>query len=299
MKIAISGISGFTGSELKTYFFEKGWDVIEIPRKLVSESSSVQALSELISDVNVVINLRGAPIIKRHTRTYKRILWESRIHSTKAIVRAMEQNSKKPELFISASATGIYKAGKKHDEYQHETDPGFLGQLCTAWEKEALHAESLGIRTCVLRLGIVLGKEGGVINKLFPLFNAGLGAVILPARAPFPWIHIGDFLEICQHLILCNQCSGVYNLSADASTTQKDFAKAFAATLKRPLLFVLPPVLLRILFGKGADIITKTAEVRSLRLGESGYHLMYSNIRSALSEIFGKNQYEKNLSGKS
>jgi uncharacterized protein len=287
MKIAISGISGFIGTELKAFFEASGNEVIGVPRKLVIDDKAVEELTQLLTGVHVVINLSGAPIIKRHTSRYRKILWNSRIKLTGNIVKAMINAPIKPHLFISASAVGIYKPGVKHDEYKFEAESGFLGKLVSSWEEQAFIAQSSGIRTCVLRFGVVLGRKGGVVKKLFPLFRSGLGAVILPSSSPFQWVHIEDVKGVCQHIIQYAECKGIYNLSANENTTQKTFARAFATALKRPLLFVVPVFFLKILYGNGAHILTNSPQVESVRLREDGYELKHTDIKEAMEHIFG------------
>jgi len=290
MNIAIAGISGFTGSELKKTSEKASWKVTAIPRALTSDKSRIQELTEIVTDADVIINLSGAPIIKRHTNKYRQILWESRIVTTQSLVRAIELSAKKPELLISLSATGIYKAGHSHDEFNYVYDDGFLGTLCMSWENEAMRAETHHVRTVILRTGIILGEKGGIIKKLSSIFKLGLGAVILPPGSPFPWVHISDFTEICMHMIRQTECRGVYNLSANENTTQRDFAKAFAKALKKPLLFIVPGFFLKIMFGKGADIITRNASVKTERLREANYEFLFTDIQSAMKDILTSKQ---------
>ena len=287
MIIAITGISGFTGQELSKVLASKGHTIVPIARKLTDDIQETEKLASIISEVDIIINLRGAPMIRRHTKKYRQILHTSRIETTRNLVSAIEIASKKPELLISASATGIYEAEKSHNEYQCSYDPGFLGQLCTEWENAALKSKQYGTRCVIVRFGIILGKNGGIVKKLLPIFRSGLGAVILPSSASFPWVHIGDVTGFISQIIEDPNCQGVFNLSADAYTTQKDFAKAFAQALKKPLLFAIPQCMLKIIFGKGAAIITQTAQINSVRLKEAAYELQFTNIYSALKDILG------------
>jgi uncharacterized protein len=286
MIIAIAGISGFTGSELKRFFENLSYKVIGIPRSLTMDSEKSGELATILSRADVVINLSGAPILRRHTRKNRQLLWESRIYTTRHLVNAMKICSLTPQLFISASATGIYKAGQLHDEFENEIDNSFLGQLCVQWEHEANKANELNIRTVNLRSGIILGKNGGVAKKLYPLFKAGLGAVILPSDSAFPWIHISDFTEICHFFVQQTNSAGAYNLISNQKTTQKDFAKAFAHALKRPLFFAVPSLMLRIVFGKGADILNKNPFVHPKRLSDEGYTFQFSDIQEAMKDLF-------------
>jgi uncharacterized protein (TIGR01777 family) len=198
-------------------------------------------------------------------------------------------------MFISASAVGLYKPGLKHDEFSFVRDTGFLGQLCTEWEQEAEKTSGLNIRTVILRSGIILGKEGGVVKRLIPLFRMGLGATILPASSAFPWIHITDFCEICDHFIHNQTSQGAYNIVANTLTTQKEFAKALARSVKRPLFMVLPGFLLKLFFGKGAEIITHTPFVVPERLNRENFVYKYKSISDALNDI--ASQYQRKNQG--
>jgi uncharacterized protein len=288
MKIAIAGISGFIGNRIKTTFENKSWQVVDIPRNFTSKPENMELLTTLLEEVDVVINLRGAPIIKRHTQSYKKILWESRINTTNLLVEAMQKTKSKPKVFISTSAIGIYKPNSQtHTEQTYTVNNDFIGDLCVEWEKQANKAQEIGVRTVVVRLGVVLGKDGGVVKKLSSLFKLGLGATILPAHKPFPWIHIEDVCDSVSHFIENAHSSGVYNLCANPNTNQKHFARAFAKAVKRPLLFVVPAFALKILYGKGAEIITNNPKVESVRLAQTGYNLTYNSIDEALGQIFG------------
>ncbi len=287
-KLAISGISGFTGRNLHRHFQEKEWEVIGIPRRLTQDEAHISELAEVLAGYEVIINLSGSPIIARHSEKNKRIIWKSRIDTTRLLVRAIEMISPRPAVFLSASAVGIYKAGTKNDEFSHVQDEGFIGQLCAKWENEALKASVYDVRTIILRSGIILGKDGGIVKRLLPFFRKGLGATILPASSPFPWIHIRDFCDICEHFIHNQESQGIYNIVANARNTQKDFAKAFAKATGKPLFLVMPGRILKLFLGGGADIVMNTPEVIPARLLSEKYNYKYSTILDALENITRK-----------
>jgi uncharacterized protein len=282
MQIAISGSSGFLGSALKKCFQHKGWNVIEIPRFMVNGNQQFNELGSLIEKADVVINLRGASISGRWTKKYMREIYESRIVTTQVLVNSLLSLGRKDVLFISASATGIYQSGMVHSETSVTFSNQFLGKVCKDWEKEAMRAFEHGIRTVIFRSGVIIGNEGGVVKKLSPLFKAGLGAVILPSSGAFPWVHISDWCNACLHVIQNQRSAGIYNVSASHTTTQKDFAKALAKSMKRPLFFVLPGFLLRIFLGRGANALNSNPAVVSERLPEEGFQFRYVNIFDAL-----------------
>lgn len=285
MKIAISGINGFIGSHLKQVFESDHHSVIAVPRELASNKDKISELSHLLSGCDVLINLSGAPLIHQWTTQYKQTIYNSRILITANLVGAMKLAPKPLALFISTSAVGIYEAGKQHNEYQNTIDKGFLGKLCVDWENEALIAGQTGCRVVIMRLSVVLGRKGGVVKKLYALFKSGLGAVILPSRSAFPFVHIDDLTFIIKQFIENRQMQGVYNVTTDITTTQKTFARAFAHALRKPLFLAVPGCMLRLLYGKGARIIINNPFVESKRLKEDGYVFKYQNIHDAMIDI--------------
>ncbi len=282
MNIVISGISGFIGSSLKNHFLSLGWTVQDIPRQYLYDDTFVPQLVELLISSDIVINLRGASVAGRWTSSYMQKIYDSRIRGTQALVKAMKETGRSDIVFISASAVGIYEAGLIHDETSTYLSKGFLGKVCIDWEREALAAETSGIRTLIFRSGVVLGSTGGVVKKLKPLFRMGLGAVILPASDPFPWIHIDDWIQAVIHGIHTVESRGIYNLSASETTSQRDFAMAFARSVKRPLLFVLPKFMLRMILGRGAEFLNNNPFVIPARLRAEGFQFRYKDIHTAL-----------------
>ena len=141
-------------------------------------ASGVAALHDKIEGCDAVINLAGAPIAARWTEAYKKLLYESRVPLTQKIVAAMHGLERRPAVFISVSGVGIYPGGGPWDEDDGECSDDFLGHLAWDWEQAALEALSAGVRTVVFRFGVVLGRDGGALAKMLPLFRLGLGGVI-------------------------------------------------------------------------------------------------------------------------
>jgi len=266
-----------------------GWNVLTVSRDVLLNPERFEDLMQIISQSSVVISLNGASMLRRLTPKNKILLRESRIQAVGQLTNAMKQVDKKPRLFVSVSAVGIYEPGQLHSEYDIKYNDDFIGQLCREWEAEAMKANDLNIRTVVFRLGVVLGKQGGVIKKLFPLFKAGLGAIILPSSSSFPWVHISDLAYAFVFAAENENMHGVFNLAANEQTNQKHFAMAFAKALRRPLWLVMPPFVLRIIYGKGVDIITKNPFVQSVRLKEAGFNFEFSDIDEAMSDLLKKN----------
>lgn len=281
MKIAICGISGFIGQEIKNFFHAKGYEIIGVDRSLSSNSNRIKEFSELISTCSIIFNLSGASIIKPWTKKYQKEIYNSRIITTNNIAKAIELASIKPKLFISTSAIGIYKPNKTHSEDLFEYDNSFLTKVCKDWEGAALSVEN-NTRVVVTRLGIVLDKKGGVVKSLYPLFKLGLGAMLLPSKSSFPFVQLNDLMRAYEFVINKTECSGIFNIVASEKTTQLDFAKAFAKTLKRPLIFFVPSFVLKLFLGTAANIIIKNPFVVSNKLKQLGFVYEYSDIQAAM-----------------
>ncbi len=269
-KVAITGASGFIGSHLRARFK----DYIAISREDTSED-----ILKKLEGVKVAINLAGAPIIKRWSTSYKKLLEESRINTTRKFVSAINESD--VELFISTSAIGIYPDGKECDESCQEFSKDFLGVLAKKWEKEAQKCQK---KTAILRLGVVLGKEGGALSQMLLPFKLGLGGPIGNGRMFVSWIDIADLMRIYDFLIK-NSLSGVFNAVSPNPVTNKKFTKALAKALNRPAFIPVPIFLLKILYGEAASVLTSSKIVYPKRLLQKGFIFKYSSIDTCLNHI--------------
>ncbi len=304
MVIAIAGGTGFIGSYIAESLYKKGYKVLISSRnpKKVSEkfgkfeifkwnSESDDFPSDVIKASDIVINLVGENISQRWTERVKEKLRSSRINSTRKIVEAFSAVNTSGKVFISASAVGIY--GNRGDELLDEGSSfgdDFLAKLCVDWENEAMKAEKYGARVVILRIGIVLGKSGGFLAKLEPLFKLGLGGKISDGKAWISWIHIDDLARIIEFAIENENVKGAYNAVAPEPVTNEDFTKTFAKVLKRPAILPVPKFGLKILFGKELTEVALTASqrVKPTKLIESGFIFQYEDIESALKSLYSK-----------
>lgn len=187
IKIAIAGASGFVGKAL-----QKSFEDVTI----LHRDDSVDTLTKKLQDVEVVINLAGAPIVKRWSEAYKKVLLDSRIDTTKQLVTAINESD--VSYFISTSAIGIYPNDTKCNEFCEVYANDFLAKLCKSWESEALKCTK---PTAILRLGVVLGKEGGALSKMLLPFKLGLGGNIGDGKMITSWVAIDDLVAIYHFLI--------------------------------------------------------------------------------------------------
>jgi len=282
MIIAISGAGGFIGKQLTSFFQSKGNELRRIPR--IDAGTQAVELTRLLSGVDVIINLAGTPIIGRWNEAYKKSLFDSRIITTRKIVEAIKLLVAKPKLLISTSAVGIYAQGGDQTESKFRIADDYLGEICSAWEQEAKKAIPF-TRVAIMRLGIVLGKDGGALTRMLPLFKLGLGGKIASGKQGFSWIHIADLVKAVQFIIENEQLSGEFNFSAPEMVDNSKFTRVLAKVLNRPAFFAVPAFALKILFGEGSIAITGGQFAPPKHLLDEGFRFNFPDLEGALKDI--------------
>lgn len=282
MIIAISGYNGFIGKQLTSHFQKNGHVVKDIPR--ISADTPVSVVENAINGVDVIINLAGAPIVGRWTETYKKTLFDSRIVTTRKIVEAINQLEIKPKALLSASAVGIYVAEGEQIEISTAFSDDYLGEICKGWEFEAQKANNL-TRVAILRFGIVLGKNGGALSRMIPLFKSGLGGKIGSGKQGFSWIHIADLIGAVQYIITDQKASGEFNITAPGVVDNSKFTDVLAGLLRRPALFPVPVFALKILFGEGSIAVSGGQFAPPRHLIDEGFRFVFPDLESALRDI--------------
>ncbi len=277
--VVITGATGFIGGHLAAFYEKANISVTRIGRKELSLEP--KDLAALMEGADSVINLAGAPILKRWTNAYRKEIMDSRVNSTRKLVGAMECMNKRPKVFISASAVGIYDNEHTHDENSTYLDQGFLGEGCRRWEQEAVKAQPFA-RVAIIRLGVVLANNGGAMAKMLLPFRLGLGGPIGSGRQAFPWIHLLDVLRAIAYIAENDKAYGPVNLVAPVLNTNYDFSKELALSLNRPMLLKIPPFMLHIFFGMAAVTLTEGQRVLSKKLTDNGYEFTYPTIALAL-----------------
>jgi len=299
-RLLITGGSGFIGSRLVPVLIDQGHDVTVLTRNpdktalhFNHDVTTIKQLN-LLNDTDVfdvVINLAGQGITdKRWTPGIKKQLRESRIITTQKLIRYLQAAKKKPECFISGSAIGYYgNQGDKLVDEQMSGDSSFSSKLCFDWEHEAQQAEVLGIRTCYLRTGIVLGKKGGALAKMLPAFKLGLGGPMGNGRQWMSWIHINDLIGLILHVIHNKDIKGVINGTAPNPVTNKVFSSTLASVLKRPAFLPMPAFVLKLMLGEMAEeLLLSGQRVIPKKILDAGYDFQYAELENALSEVVQK-----------
>jgi uncharacterized protein (TIGR01777 family) len=283
MKIAMSGATGFIGGHLTNAFEGKGWRVVPLRRDDLEGNGT--ALLQEVEGADVVINLAGASIAARWTEEYKKIMYGSRIETTRKIVDALGKTEKKPDLFISTSAVGIYDTKGAYTEEDARYADDFLGKLALDWEQEALGAKDRGIRTVIFRFGVVLGPDGGALKEMLIPFRLGLGGVIGHGTQSFSWVHIEDLLRAFFAAIENKNFEGIYNLTAPNPTTNRGLTEALGHALHRPAVMRVPAFVFRLQLGEGAKVLLEGQRVFPKRLQESGFTFMFTEIEKAIEDL--------------
>lgn len=284
MNILISGGTGFIGKKLRNNATRKGHTIRLITREDVGNK---EFLSEKIQWATVVVNLAGAPISKRWTSSYKNEIYHSRIDTTKAITESIKEAKRKPKLLISMSATGIYASSKIQSEDDALYADDFLAQVCTDWEKVALRASD-STRVVVYRLGVVLGKHGGVVKKLTPMFKFGLGGAMGSGSQMMSWVHVDDVVNAFFYAIKNQSLSGTYNLVAPTPISNSEFTAAFAKALHRKAFLKVPAFALKLFMGEQASMVLDEKYVLPKRLLEADFNFRNDTIQTAFKQIFRK-----------
>jgi uncharacterized protein (TIGR01777 family) len=299
MHILLTGGTGLIGRRLCKHWLAQGHQLTVLSRKPDEVArlcgANVRGIAHFddigTQHVDAVVNLAGAPIADRPwTRKRKILLWDSRITLTEQLVTWLERREQKPDVLISGSAVGWYGDGgeRELDENAQPVSEDFASRLCIAWEETAQRAESLGIRVVLVRTGLVLADEGGMLQRLLPPFKMGMGGPIGNGRQWMPWVHIEDQIALIDFLMSRDDARGPYNACAPSPVRNRDFAKTFASVLHRPSFMPMPAVALRVLLGELSILLLGGQRARPDRLQEAGFTFRFTDLRAALENLLGR-----------
>jgi uncharacterized protein (TIGR01777 family) len=302
MNIVVTGGTGFIGRALCAALSRDGHRVILLTRNLRSASNIFEnnilpvewngrdlgPLKQALEGADAVINLAGASIAEaRWTDARKRLIIDSRVLTTRLLIKTLAQHSSKPTTFISASGIGYY--GASDDRQLTEGSPrgqGFLADLCQAWEAEALQAAQVGMRVVMLRTGMVLEQDGGALSKMLLPFRLFAGGPIMPGNQWVSWIHRKDHVGLIQWALSTTTISGPINAVAPEPVTMKTFCEILGHVLHRPSWLPIPGFALNILLGELGTLLTTGQRVIPAKAMTEGYTFQYPTLKSALQAIF-------------
>lgn len=299
MKCIVSGGTGFIGRRLvdslladKHYVAvwsrRPGTEIRDAVASFYWDPMQGEPAEESINDFDAVVHLAGEPVAQRWTPEVKRKIRESRVLGTRHLVDALAKATRRPEVLVCASAIGYY--GARGDEAVDETSApgsGFLAGVCEEWEREADRAVELGMRVVKIRIGVVLGRDGGMLEKMLPAFKAFAGGRLGSGKQWLSWIHVDDLVTMFRSAVE-QEFRGVYNGTAPTPVTNAQFTAALGKALQRPAFLQIPPFALKVLFGELADSMLTGARVLPKAAEGRGFVWQYPELNAALNrELHG------------
>ncbi|MCS6829929.1 MAG: TIGR01777 family oxidoreductase [Armatimonadota bacterium] len=303
MRVVIAGGTGFIGKALCRELLIAGHEVMVLTRDPSRATARVpqgagvtrwspeqpEGLPQVLSDADAVVNLSGEGIAaRRWTPEFKQRLVDSRVNSTRALVQAIQQAEPRPRVLVNASAVGIY--GDRGEEELTEASPagaGFLPDLAVRWEQAAEEARKVDVRVVKLRIGIVLGEEGGALQKMLLPFRFFVGGPFGSGQQWFPWIHLDDVTGITLHTLQSEAVDGTVNVVAPGIVRSGEFCKALGKVIKRPCWLPVPGFVLRLVAGELGETLLWSQRVIPQRATQMGYTFRYPQVEEALRAVLG------------
>ena len=292
MQLALTGATGFVGRHVIRLAVRRGYEIVAFtrdPSQPVHDCIETRKFTTTeppdISGCSAVIHLAGENVAGLWTRGKMRRISESRILGTRRIAEAMRASSHPPDVLVSASATGFY--GDSGDAEITEDSPpgaGFLAETCREWEAGALAAEPV-CRTVRMRIGLVLGKHGGALRMMLPLFRLGLGARLGGGRQWMPWIHAEDLASLLLFAVENLDVRGALNATAPWPVRNAEFTAMLARSLRRPAFLAVPAFALRLLLRGFSRELIESKRVLPAAATAQGFGFHFPQIAPALADI--------------
>jgi uncharacterized protein (TIGR01777 family) len=304
MKILVTGGTGFVGRPLVRKLVENNHEVVLLSRNPEAAKSALALPltvfkwdpeastppKEAYQGIEGIVHLAGESIAAgRWTEKQKKKILDSRTLSTRNLLKGAVEAGVKPKALVMASAIGIY--GDRGNDSLSESSPqgiGFLADVCRAWEKESQYPGLESVRKVNLRIGIVLGKDGGALQKLLPLFKLGGGGPVGNGKQWMSWIHRSDLVEMILYSLTHDNVSGAVNAVAPNPSTNAEFSKALGKAVNRPAFMPAPAIALKLAMGEMSELVLASQKVEAKKILDSGFVFKYPKIQEALDEICKK-----------
>jgi uncharacterized protein (TIGR01777 family) len=299
MRILMAGASGFLGVPLVRRLREAGHDVTRLVRRPATDAdeatwqpSQGQLDPALVAGADAVINLAGAGVgDKRWTAGYRSVIRSSRVDTAGTIARAITQlpEGDRPRTLLQGSAEGWY--GETGDRRVTEESPagqGFLADVVRVWEAAARPAEDAGTRVVLLRSGLPLHQDGGLLKPQMPIFRAGLGGRLGSGKQYWPWISLDDWLRAVEFLLEHEEINGPVNLVGPEPVTNAEFTETLGRVLHRPAVLLVPGFALQVALGGFAEEALGSKRVMPAVLSRAGFQWIHPTIESALRVAVGQ-----------
>lgn len=278
MRVAILGSSGFLGKHLAAALRARGDDVVEASLR------DPRAAAQACAGCDAVVNLAGETLAQRWSSEVKRKILESRTALPARFFDELAGVEPRPRIYVSPSGIGYY--GTSETATFTENSPAgndFLAEVCVAWEQTAMRAADLGMRAGIVRGGLILGKDGGALAKILPLFKAGTGGRIGSGNQWYSWIHVDDAMGI--FLLAIDRIAGPINATAPNPVTNKEFTEVLAHVLHRPAALPAPAFMVKLALGEGATLVLDGQRVLPQRAQAEGYTFRFPTLELALADL--------------
>ncbi len=295
MRILLTGGTGFIGTALCAQLRQAGHRLTvwtRRPHEAARVLPGVHLIRDLAeaSDIDAVVNLAGEPLVgRRWNARRKQQFRDSRIGLTAQLMRWMATQLNRPHVLVSGSAVGYY--GPHGDTPLDESAPAgddFGARLCRDWEHAAMEAETLGLRVCRVRTGVVLHRDGGALAQMLPLFRSGLGGPIGDGEQWLSWIHREDLVGLIRWLLEHEDTGGAYNATSPHPVPQREFARTLGRVLHRPAILPTPAFALRLMFGEGAQPLLTGQRVLPVHAMAEGFSLRHPHLHGALEDAVSR-----------
>jgi uncharacterized protein (TIGR01777 family) len=312
VKIVLAGGTGFLGASILNALLGENHEVVLLSRNprpgdafsqqsfkyAAWDGKTVAAWAEHVSGASAVINLAGEPIgVKRWSDTQKSLIVGSRVESTRAIIAAMAAANPRPSILINASAIGFYGHVAEGDVSEtRKKGNGHLADTCEKWEHHALAAQNYGVRVVILRYGIVLERDGGVLAKMLVPFKMFAGGPPGSGRQWVSWIHREDAVRATLFCLENSKLAGPVNVTSPEPERMKEFCTAMARAIGRPSWAPVPDFVLKTILGEMSDVILTGQRAIPRKLIEAGFKFKYPHIGSAFGAIFSSNNNQVSVS---
>lgn len=296
MNIVVTGATGWVGRQLLPRLLADGHRPIAWARDPVRARAQLGAAVEVIDDAALpaalasaaaVVNLAGENLFGgRWSVARRRLLVESRLATTRRLVDALRSNDQRPQVLVSASAVGYYgDRGSELLDEQSSAGSDFLARLVVDWEAAAQAATGLGVRVVLPRFGLLLGRGGGALDRLQPLFALGLGGRLGSGAQYMPWLHLDDAIEIIRAALGDERLAGPINAVAPAPVTNREFTAALGRALRRPAFWWVPGSALQLALGDAASVLLASQRVLPRRLEQLGHRFRQPDLVAALRDL--------------
>lgn len=299
MKVLITGATGLVGKKLVKKLLQEKIEVnylstskLKLKNKLFYSGfywnpREGQIADKAFDGVDAIIHLAGANIASRWTTAYKKEILESRVLSSNLLFETLKRMPNQVKQVISASGTAIYPDSfdKLYSESETNIAPGFLSDVVVQWEQSISQIETLNIKVCKVRTGIVYAKKGGALPEIVKPIRFGFGASFGSGKQIQSWIHIQDLVAIYQFLLINNK-EGIYNAIAPETVSDEKLTKTIATILKKPLILPnIPRFIMKLILGEMHELLFTNKNISSQKIQNDGFKFNFPTIKEALSAI--------------